>query len=236
MTEPQQTPRGRFAPSPSGRMHLGNAWTALLAWLDIRKQNGAMVLRMEDLDPDRSRPDYAAGLLADLRWLGLDWDEGPDVGGPAAPYCQSQRSHYYQAAFDKLQQVGLVYPCFCSRAELRLAASAPHAGDTEVPYSGRCAALTELAVTKLRAAGRRLKVHRFRVALLEVRGVVGLLVGQLGIDVVLAEAFRLSQILERTPNRAQISQGRKGVLLHAAQSLRPQVHHQRGLTLPLLRQ
>ena len=162
MTEPQQTPRGRFAPSPSGRMHLGNAWTALLAWLDIRKQNGAMVLRMEDLDPDRSRPDYAAGLLADLRWLGLDWDEGPDVGGPAAPYCQSQRSHYYQAAFDKLQQVGLVYPCFCSRAELRLAASAPHAGDTEVPYSGRCAALTELAVTKLRAADRR-PSYRLRV-------------------------------------------------------------------------
>ena len=162
MTEPQQTPRGRFAPSPSGRMHLGNAWTALLAWLDIRKQNGAMVLRMEDLDPDRSRPDYAAGLLADLRWLGLDWDEGPDVGGPAAPYCQSQRSHYYQAAFDRLQQAGLVYPCFCSRAELRLAASAPHAGDTEVPYSGRCAALTELAVTKLRAAGRR-PSYRLRV-------------------------------------------------------------------------
>ena len=162
MTEPQQTPRGRFAPSPSGRMHLGNAWTALLAWLDIRKQNGAMVLRMEDLDPDRSRPDYAAGLLADLRWLGLDWDEGPDVGGPAAPYCQRQRSHYYQAAFDKLQQAGLVYPCFCSRAELRLAASAPHAGDTEVPYSGRCAALTELAVTKLRAAGRR-PSYRLRV-------------------------------------------------------------------------
>ena len=162
MTEPQQTPRGRFAPSPSGRMHLGNAWTALLAWLDIRKQNGAMVLRMEDLDPDRSRPDYAAGLLADLRWLGLDWDEGPDVGGPAAPYCQSQRSHYYQAAFDKLLQAGLVYPCFCSRAELRLAASAPHAGDTEVPYSGRCAALTELAVTKLRAAGRR-PSYRLRV-------------------------------------------------------------------------
>lgn len=162
MTEPQQTPRGRFAPSPSGRMHLGNAWTALLAWLDIRKQNGAMVLRMEDLDPDRSRPDYAAGLLADLRWLGLDWDEGPDVGGPAAPYCQSQRSHYYQAAFDKLLQAGLVYPCFCSRAELRLAASAPHAGDTEVPYSGRCAALTELAVTKLRAADRR-PSYRLRV-------------------------------------------------------------------------
>lgn len=162
MTKPQPTPRGRFAPSPSGRMHLGNAWTALLAWLDIRKQNGAMVLRMEDLDPDRSRPDYAAGLLADLHWLGLDWDEGPDMGGPAAPYCQSQRSTYYQVAFDKLQQAGLVYPCFCSRSELRLAASAPHAGDTEVPYSGRCAAMTELAAAKLRAAGKR-PAYRLRV-------------------------------------------------------------------------
>lgn len=155
MMESQLKPRGRFAPSPSGRMHLGNAWTALLAWLDIRKRNGAMVLRIEDLDPDRSRPDYAAGLLEDLHWLGLDWDEGPDVGGPAAPYCQSRRSDYYRMAFDKLQQAGLVYPCFCSRAELRLAASAPHAGDAEVPYSGRCAVLDDLAASNLRSKGKQ---------------------------------------------------------------------------------
>ena len=78
-------------------MHLGNAWTALLAWLDIRKMNGAMVLRIEDLDPDRSRPEYAAGLIEDLRWLGLDWDEGPDSGGPFGPYCQSGRRRAVQS-------------------------------------------------------------------------------------------------------------------------------------------
>ena len=137
MDQAMRKPRGRFAPSPSGRMHLGNAWTALLAWLDIRKNGGTMVLRMEDLDPDRSRPEYASGLIEDLRWLGLDWDEGPDVGGPYAPYNQSGRTALYQAAFEKLTQSGLVYPCFCSRAELRFAASAPHAGDRETPYSGR---------------------------------------------------------------------------------------------------
>jgi len=92
-------PRGRFAPSPSGRMHLGNAWTALLAWLDIRKSGGTMVLRMEDLDPDRSRPEYVSGLIEDLRWLGLDWDEGPDVGGPYAPYNQSERTAALSGGF-----------------------------------------------------------------------------------------------------------------------------------------
>ena len=162
MTEQRNKPRGRFAPSPSGRMHLGNAWTALLAWLDIRKMNGAMVLRMEDLDPDRSRPEYAAGLIEDLRWLGLDWDEGPDSGGPFGPYCQSGRTALYQKVFDKLDRAGLVYPCFCSRAELRSAASAPHAGETEVPYNGRCAALNPTVAAQLRQQGRR-PSYRLRV-------------------------------------------------------------------------
>ena len=84
-----QKPRGRFAPSPSGRMHLGNAWTALLAWLDLRKLGGTMVLRMEDLDPDRCRPQFAEGLVEDLQWLGLDWDEGPDRPGVVDCYRQS---------------------------------------------------------------------------------------------------------------------------------------------------
>ena len=137
-----QKPRGRFAPSPSGRMHLGNAWTALLAWLDIRKLGGSMVLRMEDLDPDRCRPQFAEGLVEDLQWLGLDWDEGPDRPGVTASYKQSERSDWYQAAFDSLAQRGLVYPCFCSRAELRSVASAPHAGEAEPVYSGRCAGLS----------------------------------------------------------------------------------------------
>lgn len=155
MAQGTQGSRGRFAPSPSGFMHLGNAWTALLAWLDIRSRGGAMVLRMEDLDPDRSRPEYAEHLLEDLRWLGLDWDEGPDIGGRCGPYRQSERTGLYEDAFRRLREQGLVYPCFCSRAELRTVASAPHPGETELCYSGRCAALDEAAKDRLLSLGRR---------------------------------------------------------------------------------
>ncbi|MDT8901708.1 tRNA glutamyl-Q(34) synthetase GluQRS [Anaeroselena agilis] len=132
--------RGRFAPSPSGQMHLGNAWTALLAWLQIRSLGGAVVLRVEDLDPDRSRPEYTAQIISDLAWLGLDWDEGPDIGGPYGPYRQDERRHLYAAALDTLAARGLVYPCYCTRAEIRAAASAPHAGDAdaESAYPGTC--------------------------------------------------------------------------------------------------
>ncbi|CUH96727.1 Glutamyl-Q tRNA(Asp) synthetase [Propionispora sp. 2/2-37] len=130
------TLRGRFAPSPTGHMHLGNAWTALLAWLQVRSAGGTMVLRMEDLDPDRSRPAYAAALQVDLRWLGLDWDEGPDAGGDYGPYCQSVRSEFYQEAFERLAAAGRTYPCYCTRAEL--AAAAPHASDGEQRYPGTC--------------------------------------------------------------------------------------------------
>src|SRR5918997_2692308 len=94
--------RGRFAPSPTGEIHLGNAWTALLAWLHARQLGGVFVLRVEDLDPDRSRPELARAQLADLRWLGLDWDEGPDAGGPYSPYGQSRRTPFYEAAVETL--------------------------------------------------------------------------------------------------------------------------------------
>ena len=161
--KPSAVPRGRFAPSPSGEMHLGNAWTALLAWLDIRSRNGVIVLRMEDLDPDRCRVEYAELLLADLRWLGLDWDEGPDRGGPFPPYCQSERTGFYQQAFDRLAAAGLVYPCFCSRAELRSVASAPHAGEGERVYSGRCSRLGEAEIVRRMAAGHR-PAYRLRAA------------------------------------------------------------------------
>ncbi len=161
-----QKPRGRFAPSPSGRMHLGNAWTALLAWLDIRKLGGTMVLRMEDLDPDRSRAEYAEGLLEDLRWLGLDWDEGPDRPGDFAPYIQSERSPIYLAAFELLAKQGLLYPCFCSRAQLRSAASAPHAGEVEPIYSGRCATLSTSEQTEF-TASKRQAAYRLRVGPVE---------------------------------------------------------------------
>ena len=125
---------GRFAPSPSGRMHLGNVWSALLAWLSVRAAGGEMVLRMEDLDPDRCRPEYAAQLREDLAWLGLDYDREQTP--------QSRRTGAYAAAFARLKEQGLVYPCYCSRGDLH-AASAPHASDGRVLYAGTCRNLTE---------------------------------------------------------------------------------------------
>jgi glutamyl-tRNA synthetase len=115
-------------------MHLGNVFSALLAWLSVRSQNGKMLLRIEDLDPDRCRPEYAETLKDDLRWLGLDWD--------AETPWQSTRSDIYAHQFSRLQSLGLVYPCFCSRSELH-DASAPHASDGTVLYSGKCRKLSE---------------------------------------------------------------------------------------------
>src|SRR5215475_13394552 len=126
---------GRFAPSPSGDMHLGNARTALLAWLDARSRGGRMLLRIEDLDRDRCRPEYAAAIRDDLLWLGLDWDE------ETRP--QSERGGDYEAAIDRLAEQGLVYECFCTRRELAVA-SAPHGTSDEPPaYPGTCRSLTE---------------------------------------------------------------------------------------------
>ena len=124
---------GRFAPSPSGRMHLGNLWSCLLAWLAARSVGGGMVLRLEDLDPDRCRPEFCDQVMRDLEWLGLDWD--------GQPVYQSRRTEVYAEAFRQLEDQGLVYPCFCTRAQ-RLAASAPHRSDGVVLYSGRCRHLT----------------------------------------------------------------------------------------------
>ena len=128
--------RGRYAPSPTGEMHLGNAWTALLAWLHARAQGGRFVLRVEDLDPDRSRPAYEAQLLRDLHWLGLNWDEGPDVGGGFGPYRQSERRGLYRQALALLQQEQRLYVCACTRAQL--SAGAPHPGEQGRPYPGAC--------------------------------------------------------------------------------------------------
>ena len=144
--------RGRFAPSPSGRMHLGNLFAALLAWLDIRSLGGEMLLRMEDLDPDRCKPEYLDQLADDLLWLGLDWDLGWRAG--ETEYCQSHRTAYYAAAFQKLADRGLVYPCYCSRREL-LAASAPHASDGARVYDGHCRGLTPAQREELERQGRR---------------------------------------------------------------------------------
>ncbi len=126
---------GRFAPSPSGRMHLGNLWSCLLAWLAARSAEGGMVLRLEDLDPDRCRQEYCDQIMRDLEWLGLDWD--------GVPVYQSRRTELYRQAFHTLEQQDVIYPCFCTRAE-RLAASAPHRSDGVTVYSGRCRALTQM--------------------------------------------------------------------------------------------
>ncbi|HEU4965789.1 MAG TPA: tRNA glutamyl-Q(34) synthetase GluQRS [Bacilli bacterium] len=154
--------RGRFAPTPSGQMHIGNAWTALLAWWQIRQAGGEFVLRMEDVDKPRSRPEYAEQILTDLRWLGLDWDEGPDLGGKYAPYTQSEREGLYEAAMEQLLRDGWLYPCYCSRAELMAIASAPHGLSAEGPvYPGICRGLT--SVERAEKAARKDPSYRFRV-------------------------------------------------------------------------
>ena len=132
---------GRFAPSPSGRIHLGNILCSLLAWLSVRQKGGRVVLRIEDLDTARCPRKYADQMEDDLRWLGLGWDEGPTVGGENGSYYQSERTALYQQALEKLENMGLVYPCFCTRAELH-AASAPHREDGQVIYAGTCRDLT----------------------------------------------------------------------------------------------
>jgi glutamyl-tRNA synthetase len=124
--------RGRFAPSPTGRLHLGNLRSALLGWLDARARGGEFLLRLEDLDPDRSKGEAAEGILEDLAWLGLDWD------GPV--WRQSQRARAYDGAVEQLRSAGRAYPCWCSRAEVARAASAPHAGEDGPVYPGTCRA------------------------------------------------------------------------------------------------
>ena len=124
---------GRFAPTPSGRMHLGNVFAALIAWLSVRSQNGKMVLRMEDLDTQRTSDEYACILRDDLRWLGLDWDEET----PA----QSKRSNIYDKYFSRLEALSLLYPCYCTRSQLH-SVNAPHLSDGTYVYPGTCRDLT----------------------------------------------------------------------------------------------
>jgi glutamyl-tRNA synthetase len=125
---------GRFAPTPSGRMHLGNVFAALIAWCSVRSQNGEMVLRMEDLDTQRTSEEFAAVLRDDLRWLGLDYDRET----PA----QSKRSAVYDQHFEKMQELGLLYPCYCTRSQLH-SVNAPHLNDGTYVYAGTCRNLTE---------------------------------------------------------------------------------------------
>lgn len=158
--------KARFAPSPSGEMHLGNAFCYLLAWLLARKSGAEIVLRVEDLDPQRCSLAKAEALAADLRWLGLDWDTGAYVTAHDELYFQSCRSDFYGEAFARLKKLDMVYPCFCSRQELH-AASAPHLNDGQVLYAGTCRSLSEAdreAKSKLRRPAYRLKVRDEEIA------------------------------------------------------------------------
>jgi glutamyl-tRNA synthetase len=137
---------GRFAPSPTGPLHLGSLRTALVAWLCARSHSARFLVRIEDLDPQRSRREFEAGQLADLRKLGIDWD-GPVVR-------QSERTHLYAEALDRLETSGRLYPCFCTRAEIREAASAPHGFLPEGAYPGTCRELSEHERRERIAAGR----------------------------------------------------------------------------------
>jgi glutamyl-tRNA synthetase len=130
--------RGRLAPSPTGYLHLGHARTFWTAQERAVRAGGALVLRIEDLDPARSRPEFLHGITEDLRWFGFQWQEGPDVGGSFEPYTQSERMSLYAAALGHLQRVGAVYPCACSRQDVLRALSAPHAGEDEPVYPGTC--------------------------------------------------------------------------------------------------
>jgi glutamyl-tRNA synthetase len=148
----QGQPTGRLAPSPTGGLHLGHARTFLIAWLSIRSRGGRLILRIEDLDATRARPEAVEGSLADLRWLGLDWDEGP--------YVQSSRMDAYRTSLERLKAAGLVYPCICTRADIERAASAPHPEDEGPTYPGTCSGRT---VADADALADRPFAWRFRI-------------------------------------------------------------------------
>ena len=132
-------PVGRLAPSPTGAQHVGNARTYLLAWLSIRSRGGRVILRIEDIDSPRVKVGAAQQAIDDLRWLGLDWDEGPDVGGPHVSYVQTERIDSYREALSRLKHDERVYPCTCTRSDIESAASAPHVEHEGPIYWGTCA-------------------------------------------------------------------------------------------------
>jgi glutamyl-tRNA synthetase len=138
--------RGRLAPSPTGLLHIGHARTFWIAAQRAIERQGTLILRNEDLDLQRSRPEFAAAMIEDLQWLGIRWSEGPDCGGPYAPYSQSERRAFYLDAWRRLRDGGFIYPCTCSRKDLAQAASAPDDADDEPIYPGRCRGRTDAAL------------------------------------------------------------------------------------------
>lgn len=147
--------RGRLAPSPTGYLHLGHARTFWVAQERARVNDGRLVLRNEDLDAKRFKLEFIAAMLEDLKWFGLAWVEGPDCGGPFAPYNQSERMHFYRAALEKLHAGGFIYPCTCSRKDIQSAARAPHATDDDEPiYPGTCRRNRELQIVNRKFSWR----------------------------------------------------------------------------------
>ena len=132
--------RGRLAPSPTGLVHLGHARTFWIAAARATGRQGQLILRNEDLDAQRCRAEFASAMIEDLRWLGIEWSEGPDCGGAYGPYVQSERREHYLAAWKRLRELGLIYPCTCSRKDVAQAAGAPNEGDDEPVYPGTCRA------------------------------------------------------------------------------------------------
>jgi glutamyl-tRNA synthetase len=130
--------RGRLAPSPTGYLHLGHARTFWIAQQRAKAANGTLLLRNDDLDSARCRSEFVAAMYEDLRWFGLRWSEGPDVGGPHSPYNQSERMPFYIAAFERLRTAGFLFPCTCSRQDVLRALNAPHQGEEEPLYPGIC--------------------------------------------------------------------------------------------------
>jgi len=131
--------RGRLAPSPTGYLHLGHAKTFWTAQARAQRFGGELIFRNDDLDRERCRPEFVSAMFEDLRWFGLEWSEGPDIGGKFAPYNQSERMNFYRAALDKLRAGNFIYPCTCSRKDIQAATRAPHANDDNEPiYPGTC--------------------------------------------------------------------------------------------------
>ncbi len=147
--------RVRIAPSPTGPIHVGTIHTALFNWLFARSQGGTFIIRLEDTDQERSRPEWEEAIYREMRWLGLDWDEGPDVGGPYGPYRQTERLELYREAVERLLASGHAYRCYCTPAELEAERQAAQQRGQPPMYSGRCRHLSDEERARLEAEGRR---------------------------------------------------------------------------------